>query len=136
MANGVQAQHDHWVKHWHPFLIPLILAVSRVLTKIRVAEYPWPVLASDICFFGVSFYVWATTVRMSNIHVCPPYRALSRGDGEGPYVLIFLILNFLCSFLLYPRKQTVSILEMSSEVFLALVLAILSPIYLRARIFS
>jgi hypothetical protein len=126
----------HWLKHWHPFLIPLILAVSRILTKARFAEYPWPVLSSDLCFFGVSFYVWALTVRMSEVKVCPPNRALTKGDGEGTYVLIFLIVNFVCSILFYPTTPCVSVAVMTAEILFAILVGIGSPIYLRARAFA
>jgi hypothetical protein len=123
----------HWLAHWHPFIIPLFLAAVRIWTKVRVAEYQWPVLASDLCYFGVSFYIWALTALTSNIPVCPPNRALS-GDAERTYILIFLIANVVGSMLFYPMaKETISAVKMGFWIGLAILLSIGSPLYLRAR---
>jgi hypothetical protein len=130
VANGSQ-RPMHFLKYWHPFFIPLTLAASRVLTKARYSQYPWPVLASDLCYFGVSFYIWATTAQLSNIKVCPPRNPVS--GGEGTYVLFFLLVNFCCSMWFYPINPNVSATEMTIEIFVALLLAIGSPIFLRAR---
>jgi len=70
---------------------------------------------------------------MSKVVVCPPDRLLSKGDGEGTYILIFLIVNFACSVLFYPRTPTVSATEMAIEIFFAILVSIGSAIYLRAR---
>jgi hypothetical protein len=114
-------------------LIPLFLVVSRVWTKAKLADYPWPVLASDLCFFGVTFYVWALTVRLSNIRVSPPDRLLARGDGEGAYIQLFLIVNIVLSILLYPTTKQVSTPLFVVWVALAFAVAIGSPLYLRWR---
>lgn len=135
MTNGppfTQTEENWWV-YWRPFLIPLVLVISRVWTKAKLAEYPWPVFSSDLCFFGVTFYVWALTVRLSKISVCPANRALARGDGEAAYILLFLIVNFALSFLLYPMGEDVSTLWSAAATVLAFVVAIGSPLYLRMR---
>jgi hypothetical protein len=124
---------EHWLAHWHPFLIPLTLALSRVLTKIKLAEYPLSVFSSDLCYFGVSFYVWALTVCLSRISVCPPERALARGNGERTYIILLLVSNFVCSFLFYPMTKQMSPFWTTTQILFALLLAVGSPLYLRAR---
>jgi hypothetical protein len=73
---------------------------------------------------------------MSRIKVCPANRALSKGKGEWSYILIFLLLNFACSVLFYPMKSDVPTAEVATEVFAAILIAIGSPIYLRARVLA
>jgi hypothetical protein len=73
---------------------------------------------------------------MSEVKVCPPNRALTKGDGEGTYVLIFLIVNFVCSILFYPTTPCVSVAVMTAEILFAILVGIGSPIYLRARAFA
>jgi hypothetical protein len=122
----------HWLEHWHPFIIPLLLAAVRVGTKVRFAEYQWSVLASDLCYLGVSFYIWALTALQSNIPVCPPNRALA-GGAEKTYILFFLIANIAGSMLFYPMvKESISDLKLGLWIGLALLFAIGSPLYLRA----
>jgi len=134
VANGAQvAQTENWWEYWRPLLIPLILIISRVWTKGKLAEYPWPVLSSDLCYFGVTFYIWALTVRLSNIKVCPPNRALARTNGEGAFILIFLMVNFALSFLLYPMSANVSKTSMVASMVLAFAAAVGSPLFLRLR---
>lgn len=124
---------QHWLTHWHPFIIPLVLAAVRIWTKVRVAEYQLPVLPSDLCYFGVSFYIWALTALTSKIPVSPPNRPLA-GDAEKWYVLIFLILNIVGSTLFYPMtKESTSAWKMGLWIGFAMLFAIGSPLYLRAR---
>lgn len=124
---------QHWLTHWYPFIIPLLLAVVRIWTKLRVAEYQLPVLPSDLCYFGVSFYIWAQTTLWSNIPVSPPDRPLA-GDGEQRWVQVFLLLNAAGSILFYPMtKESMGAWKMGLWIFFASLLAIGSPLYLRAR---
>lgn len=136
MSNGAQVDlaDQNWWEYWRPFLIPFTLVVFRVLTKKKLAEYPWPVLSSDLCFFGATFYIWALTIRLSEIKVCPPSRRLAKNDGEAAYIVIFLIVNFGLSFLLYPASRDICEPLSVVSMIVALVVAIGSPLYLRWRV--
>jgi hypothetical protein len=136
VTNGAQVAQpeENWWVYWRPVLIPLILLVSRIWTKAKLAEYPWSVLSSDLCYFGVTFYVWALTVRLSKIRVSPPNRPFDGDDGEGAYIVLFLIVNFALSFLLYPMSKDISELALVASTVLAFVVAIGSPLYLRWRV--
>jgi hypothetical protein len=127
--------NKHWLAHWHPFIIPLVLALTRIGVKAKLVEYQWSVFASDVCYFGVSFYVWALSARLADIAVCPPNRALA-GEPERSYITIFLILNIVGSVLLYPMTKCQSPLTMFVWISLAFMSAVGSAIYLRARCFS
>lgn len=136
MANGDQVAQTGkgWLAYWSPFIIPLVLAISRILTKAKLAGYPAPIWSSDLCYFGVTFYVWALTARLNKISVCPPQRWPGRDDAEeGIYIVLFLILNFVLSVLFYPMSKDVSLVWLVLSMVVACVVAIGSPIFLRWR---
>lgn len=99
-----------------------------------MATYDWNTLASDLCYFGVTFYIWAFTVKMDELPVCPTNRPLS-GAAEKVYIVVFLMLNAFGSILLYPfAKEAVSPWKMGFWIVLAIIFSIGTPLYLRARI--
>lgn len=124
---------ENWLAYWRPVLLPFLLLIGRVFTKVKLAEYPWATLASDLCYVAVTFYLWALAVLWSGVAVCSTDRWFARGDRGWSYIVLGLIVNFMLSFLLYPMKQDISGVS-ASWLALAFATAIGSPLYFRIRL--
>jgi hypothetical protein len=117
-------------KDWFPNLLPLVLLIGKIAVGWKFGKYNVNMFPSDLCYYGVTFYVWALTTTFNGQAV-----SLTRfSEGESHIVVLLLTINFFLYVLVYPIESSWSSFRFVASIVLAGTFGIISPLWIRSRL--